>query len=228
MFIKYLLIPLLLSSLSLAGNKGIEYSGIMVTATTADKEQKNYIVKRNIPEECKKVTINNKMLWTGNFAHESVPEACKSTYVHTKGKLLSMHLDEDLETYGELEVLFFLKEMQHNDQMLLVDSRKAKWFNYRTIPSAINMPFHYFEEKDDYNFHFEYALKHLGVFIQKDGDYDFSNAKTLVLFCNGPWCNQSPRMIFALMKIGYPAEKLKWYRGGMQDWLGAGMTSTRK
>lgn len=228
MFIKYLLIPLLLSSLSLAGNKGIEYSGIMVTATTADKEQKNYIVKRNIPEECKKVTINNKMLWTGNFAHESVPEACKSTYVHTKGKLLSMHLDEDLETYGELEVLFFLKEMQHNDQMLLVDSRKAKWFNYRTIPSAINMPFHYFEEKDDYNFHFEYALKHLGVFIQKDGEYDFSNAKTLVLFCNGPWCNQSPRMIFALMKIGYPAEKLKWYRGGMQDWLGAGMTSTRK
>lgn len=228
MFIKYLLIPLLLSSLSLAGNKGIEYSGIMVTATTADKEQKNYIVKRNIPEECKKVTINNKMLWTGNFAHESVPEACKSTYVHTKGKLLSMHLDEDLETYGELEVLFFLKEMQHNDQMLLVDSRKAKWFNYRTIPSAINMPFHYFEEKDDYNFHFEYALKHLGVFIQKDGEYDFSNAKTLVLFCNGPWCNQSPRMIFALLKIGYPAEKLKWYRGGMQDWLGAGMTSTRK
>jgi hypothetical protein len=34
-------------------------------------------------------------------------------------------------------------------------------------------------------------------------------------------------MIFALLKIGYPHEKLKWYRGGMQDWLGSGMTSTR-
>lgn len=228
MFKKYITMGLILSSFSFSGSTGIEHSGVMVTATTADKEKINYVVKRNIPDECKNVLITNKMLWTENFAHESVPEACKSTYVHTKGKLLSMHLDKDLETYGELEVLYFIKEMQHNEQMLLIDSRKEKWFNYRTIPGAINMPFHYFEEKDDYNFHFEYALKHLGVFIQKDGEYDFSNAKTLVLFCNGPWCNQSPRMLFALMKIGYPAEKLKWYRGGMQDWLGAGMTSTRK
>ncbi len=228
MFKKYITIGSILLSLSFAGNVGIEHRGVMITASAADKEQKNYVVKRNIPDECKKVSINNKMLWTGNFAHGSVPEACKSTYVHTKGKLLSMQLDKDLETYGELEVLYFLKEMQHNDQMLLVDSRKAKWFNYRTIPGAINMPFHYFEERDDYNFHFEYALKHLGVFIEKDGEYDFSDAKTLALFCNGPWCDQSPRMIFALMKIGYPTEKLKWYRGGLQDWLGAGMTSTRK
>ena len=228
MFKKYITISLILSLFSFAGDKGIERSGVMVTTATADKEQKNYVVKRNIPDECKNIPITNKMLWTENFAHESVPEACKSTYVHTKGKLLSMHLDEDLETYGELEVLYFLKEMQHNDQMLLIDSRTEKWFNYRTIPGAINMPFKYFEKKDEYNFHFEYALKHLGAFIQKDGEYDFSNAKTLVLFCNGPWCNQSPRMIFALLKIGYPAEKLKWYRGGMQDWLGAGMTSTRE
>ena len=228
MFIKLSLATLLCSSFLLAGNNGIEHSGVMVTVATADKQKNNYVVKRNIPDECKKVSINNEMLWTGNFAHESVPEACKSTYVHTKGKLLSMHLDEDLETYGELEVLYFLKEMQHNDQMLLVDSRTEKWFNYRTIPGAINMPFKYFTKKDEYNFHFEYALKHLGVFIQKDGEYDFSNAKTLVLFCNGPWCNQSPRMIFTLLEMGYPTEKLKWYRGGMQDWLGAGMTSTRK
>jgi len=228
MFKKYITITLILSSFSFAGSVGIEHSGVMITDTTANnKEQKNYVVKRNIPDECKKVSINNKMLWTGNFAHESVPEACKSTYVHTKGKLLSMHLDKDLETYGELEVLYFLREMQHNKQMLLVDSRTEKWFNYRTIPGAINMPFNYFEKKDDYEFHFAYALKHLGIFIEKDGEYDFSNAKTLVLFCNGPWCDQSPRMIFALMKMGYPAEKLKWYRGGMQDWLGAGMTSTR-
>lgn len=227
MFKKYITISLILSLFSFAGDEGIEYSGVMVTVT-ADKQKKNHLVKRNIPDECKNVPINNKMLWTENFAHKSVPEACKSTYVHTKGKLLSMKLDEDLETYGELEVLYFLKEMQHNKHMLLIDSRKKKWFNYRTIPGAINMPFHYFEERDDYSFHFEYALLYLGVHIQKDGGYDFSNAKTLVLFCNGPWCNQSPRMIFALLKIGYPPEKIKWYRGGMQDWLGAGMTSTRK
>ncbi|MEN8304501.1 MAG: rhodanese-like domain-containing protein [Campylobacterota bacterium] len=228
MFEKIFKISLIVSSFSFAGHQGIEHSGVMVTTLTDNKEQKHYVVKRNIPTECKKVIINNEMLWTGNFAHESVPEACKSTYVHTKGKLLSMHLDKDLETYGELEVLYFIKEMQQNKQMLLIDSRKEKWYKYRTIPGAINMPFNYFEENYDYAFHFEYALKHLGVFIEKDGEFDFSDAKTLLLFCNGPWCDQSPRMIFALMKLGYPAEKLKWYRGGMQDWLGAGMTSTRE
>ncbi len=225
---KYISIVLLFSYSLLYGSSGFEYSGVMVTATTPDKREKHYVVKRNIPKECKKIPITNKMLWTGNFAHEDVPEACKSTYVHTKGKLLPMQLDLDLETYGELEVLLFLREMQHNQNMLLIDSRKEKWFKYRTIPGAVNMPFHYFKERENYEFHFEYALKHLGVFIEKNGEYDFSRAKTLVLFCNGPWCSQSPDMIFALLKIGYPAEKLKWYRGGMQDWLGAGMTSTRE
>ena len=223
----YVSIVLLCALFSLANSSNLEQSGVMVTVSTSDKQQKNYVVKRNIPKECKKFPINNEMLWTGNYANKKVPEACKSTYVHTKGKLLPMQLDPDLETYGELEVLLFLRDMQHNKNLLLVDSRKEEWFKYRTIPGAVNMPFHYFKERENYEFYFEYALKHLGVFVEKDGEYDFSNAKTLVLFCNGPWCRQSPMMIYALLEIGYPAEKIKWYRGGMQDWLGAGMTSTR-
>jgi rhodanese-related sulfurtransferase len=35
-------------------------------------------------------------------------------------------------------------------------------------------------------------------------------------------------MVKALLVIGYPPKKMKWYRGGMQSWLGAGLTSTRK
>jgi rhodanese-related sulfurtransferase len=214
---------ILLFTLTLpAMTKNLEHEGVTVKSDT-----KTYNVKRIIPEECKKVPINNNMLWTGNYANPKVPEACKSTYVHTKGRLLPMHLDHDLETYGELEVLATLKEMQTNKEILLIDSRNEEWFEYRTIPGAINMPFRYFKYRDDYEFHFEYALQHLGVTKNKEGEYDFSKAKTLVLFCNGPWCSQSPSMIFALLEIGYPAEKLKWYRGGMQDWLGAGMTSTR-
>ena len=227
MHIKLLLISLLVSSFSFAGNKGFEYSGIMVKDRS--KGQVNdIVVKRDIDPVCKKVPINNTMLWEGNYANAKVPEACKFTFVVTPGKLLPMHLDEDLETYGELEVLAFIKEMQHNEKFLLIDSRKKPWYDYRTIPGAINMPFHYFKERDSFEFEFEYGLKHMGIFIEKDGEFDFSNAKTLVLFCNGPWCSQSPAMIYALLEIGYPAEKLKWYRGGMQDWLSAGMTSTRK
>ena len=53
-------------------------------------------------------------------------------------------------------------------------------------------------------------------------------AKMITLFCNGPWCSLSVTTIQALLEIGYPTEKIKWYRGGMQEWLAAGMTSTRK
>ena len=218
------LFPLFLiaSSLLFPNPQDIEHQGV-----TVQNNGKNYLVKRMIPKICKEIPINNNMLWTGNYANKKVPEACKSTYVHTKGKLLPMHLDDDLETYGELEVLATLKEMQTNKNLLLIDSRNEEWYEYRTIPGAINMPFRYFKYRDDYEFHFDYALKHLGVVKDKEGEYDFSQAKTLVLFCNGPWCSQSPSMIFSLLEIGYPAEKLKWYRGGMQDWLSAGMTSTR-
>jgi len=211
----------------MAKNLSFEQRGVLVTLK--DKQGKAYeiTVKRVIPEECKKVLINNTTFWTGDFAHKSVPKACKSTYVHTKGKLLPMHLDVDLETYGELEILFTLKEMKSNPNLLLIDSRKKQWFTYRTIPGAINMPFDYFKQRDEYEFEFAFALKYLGAVKDEDGDYDFDNVKTLVIFCNGPWCRQSPDMIFALMEVGYPPEKLKWYRGGMQDWLSAGMTSTR-
>ncbi len=200
-----------------------------VSITLKDKKGKPYAltVKRVVPPECKKVRIDNDTLWTGNFAHISVPESCKSTYVHTKGRLLPMHLDEDLETYGELEVLLTLKEMKKNPNLLLVDSRTKEWFDYRTIPKSINMPFNYFVNNKEFEFEFEFAMKYLGAVKDKDGYYDFENVKTMVIFCNGPWCSQSPDMIFALIKMGYPHEKLKWYRGGIQDWLSSGMTSTR-
>ena len=228
MFRKIIAITFVLSTSIYAESQRIENKGVRVITQTSDQTKQMYVVKRNIPQECKNVPISNEMLWTENFAHSIVPDVCKSTYVHTKGSLLPLQLDPDLETYGEIEVLYFLKEMQSNKQMLLIDSRLKKWFVYRTIPGAINMPFVYFKEKIEYGFYFEYALKYLGVVTDKEGDYVFEDAKTLLIFCNGPWCSQSPDMIFALMKIGYPAEKLKWYRGGMQDWLGAGLTSTRE
>ena len=40
----------------------------------------------------------------------------------------------------------------------------------------------------------------------------------LVLFCNGPWCGQSPTAIREMIAAGYPAERISYYRGGMLDW----------
>ena len=212
----------------MAGNIGFEYEGVAVKTVDANGKLKELVVKRDIPEECKKVPISNTMLWTGNYANAKVPEACKSTYVSSKGKILPMQLHEDIDTYGELEVLAFMKEMQENDSMMLIDGRKEQWYNYRTIPGAVNMPFHHFKERQSFEFEFEHEVTRLGVKINDDDTFDFTKAKTLTVFCNGPWCSQSVALIIALLDIGYPPEKIKWYRGGMQEWLAAGMTSTRK
>jgi len=45
-----------------------------------------------------------------------------------------------------------------------------------------------------------------------------------MLWCNGPWCGQSPHAIRGLLDLGYPAEKLYYYRGGMQAWQSLGLT----
>lgn len=230
MFHKSLCISLLYIclSLSLYAQPGFEYTGVNVKFLTNKGTVSEISVKRDIPEECKKVTINNTMVWTGNYANIKVPEVCKSTYVHTTGKLLPMHLHEDITTYGELEVLAFIKHMQSDDSMLLIDGRKQDWYDYRTIPGAINMPFHHFKERKSFEFEFEHALRILGVKINEDDSLDFSKVKNITIFCNGPWCSQSVAMITVLIEIGYPPEKMNWYRGGMQTWLAAGMTSTRK
>ena len=61
--------------------------------------------------------------------------------------------------------------------------------------------------------------------VSNGSGYDFSEAKDLLLWCNGPWCDQSPRAINALIAEGYPPEKLRYYRGGMQLWKIFGLTT---
>ena len=62
---------------------------------------------------------------------------------------------------------------------------------------------------------------------EQNGLFYFDNAKTLVMFCNGMWCGQSPNNIKSLLKYGYPANKIKWYRGGMQNWENLGFNTVK-
>ncbi|MBD3790953.1 MAG: rhodanese-like domain-containing protein [Campylobacterales bacterium] len=220
---------ILVSVLCLA-EEGIEYRGVMTKHHFTQKDIQQILIKREIPEQCnRQALLTNEMVWTGNYAHAKVPDKCKSTFVHTTGHLQPMKLHPELETYGELETLAFIKAMQTREDMLLIDSRKEKWYRYMTIPGAINMPFHHFKYREQYEFLFEQALKEMGVrIVNEEGQYDFTDAKTILLFCNGPWCSQSPKMVHALLEVGYPPRKIKWYRGGVQSWLGAGLTSTKR
>lgn len=184
-------------------------------------------IGRNLDIKCKQVPIANGSFWSGNYASEEVPDVCKANFVTTSGQLSPMIIHEGVETYGELEVLDFIEEMQEDEQMLLIDTRKPLWYAYRTIPTAINISFEYIIKPQHFKKEFQEALRTMGVKGKKE-PYDFSKAKTILLFCNASWCGQSPAMINSLISFGYPPEKIKWYRGGMASWLGLNMTSTRK
>lgn len=140
-----------------------------------------------------------------------------------------MQLLPGVHTIGELEMLDFLKARSNGDKnILIVDSRTPDWVQKGSIPGAINIPWtQLYPEASSYEpFEVEDLLTTRFGAEVNDGIWDFSQAKTLVMFCNGPWCGQSPVNIKALVNMGYPADKLYWYRGGMQAWHALGLTTT--
>jgi len=132
-----------------------------------------------------------------------------------------------VETIGELEMLDYLAKINAGDSSILViDSRTPDWVKKGTIPGSVNIPWTSLNPAQGAD-PMSIAEIMEGRFNVKqlEGLWDYSNARTLVLFCNGMWCGQSPNNILNLLKFGYPAHKLKWYRGGMQDWEILGLST---
>ncbi len=134
-----------------------------------------------------------------------------------------MIIHEGVNTYGELELLSFLQEKVDKGHGFLIDSRTSDWYAKGTIPGAVNLPFNAFVPGPD-NVFFDSLMVMLSGKQSADGNWEFTDPKDLLLFCNGPWCGQSPTAIRNLLAINYPAEKLHYYRGGMQSWVGNGLT----
>jgi len=138
-----------------------------------------------------------------------------------------------VETIGELEVLGYLKRISSGDmKVVVVDSRTPEWVSRGTIPGSVNVPWNQINHDVDGTFAIEAEAETLSDILVNqfgaqvvNGQWDFRNAKTLVLFCNGSWCPQSAINIKTLTKLGYPAYKVKWYRGGMQSWVSLGLTT---
>jgi rhodanese-related sulfurtransferase len=162
------------------------------------------------------------------FTHtaRACPPFCIQPIMVTKG----------VETVGELEVLDYLKRSSHGDQsVMVVDSRTPEWVQLGTIPGSVSIPWNKisldtigtFEQESETAVLNDILSKNLGVRISKEGKRDFRNAKILVMYCNGNWCPQSSINIKTLVKLGYPAYKLKWYRGGMQSWVSVGLTTIK-
>ena len=134
-----------------------------------------------------------------------------------------------VETIAEVEVIDYLKRMNDGDNSILViDSRTPDWVKKGTIPGSVNIPWTSLNPaKGADPISIGEIMEDQFNAVQLEGLWDYSKAKTLVMFCNGMWCGQSPNNIKNLLKFGYPAHKIKWYRGGMQDWEILGLSTAK-
>jgi len=125
-----------------------------------------------------------------------------------------------IKTIGEIELLKFLENDVNNNTGVLVDARLPKWYKEGTIPGAINIPFPILNPRSQY---IDKVLPLLGA-KKVNGKWDFTNAQKLVIFDNGPWSQQGTRAMEHLVELGYPKDKIYYYRGGMQYWQILGLT----
>jgi len=152
---------------------------------------------------------------TNSYARTSRP--CPPFCIHP------ISVAPGVKTVGEVELIHFLKEQVESGTGVLVDARIPAFYRKGTIPGAVNIPFTLLSR--DRNAYLGRILSILGAVKRADGGWNFTNARHLLLFCNGPWCDQSPRAIRGLLAAGYPASKLYYYRGGMQNWQALGLTT---
>ena len=159
-------------------------------------------------------------------SHSIDPEYAKTSRKCPPFCIQPSELALGVKTVAELEVLQSLKKISDGDaSMLVIDSRTPAWVEKGIIPGTVNIPW------DALNIGKSDPVAVRGILENQlgaelhDDFWNFDKAKTLVLFCNGSWCGQSPTTIKGLLKIGYPAHKILWYRGGMQDWQSLGLTT---
>jgi len=154
------------------------------------------------------------------------------------------HVAPGVVTIAEPELFQFMQNQIRDETGLVVDARVPAWFKQGTIPGSINIPFTVFSLPKDAP-ELVKAMHRFGVTRRgkvgdlkrqlerwglmdgdrKTDDWDFVAAREVIFWCNGPWCSQSPRAIRGLLALGYPADRIFYYRGGMQMWQILGLTT---
>lgn len=131
---------------------------------------------------------------------------------NNKGFLQPLIPAKGVTLVGEREMLPALNDKD----AIIVDMRLDTEFFIETIPTAINVPYVDVEPHMDT----------LGC-KRKAAKWDCSEVKKIYAFCNGPTCTKSPIGIRALISLGFPAEKIYYYRGGMLVWSAIGLTMVK-
>jgi rhodanese-related sulfurtransferase len=161
------------------------------------------------------VTRNQNMNATfqGEFARTS--RACPLDCIQP------MRIADGVSTLGELELLDFLEDRLTGGTGLMLDTRVPAEFATGSIPGGVNVPDATLDSENRFRGD---ILRALGAVAKVDGSLELTNAMALTLYSGGVWSNDAPNAIGHLMTAGYPANKLFYYRGGMQAWAHVGLT----
>jgi len=119
-----------------------------------------------------------------------------------------------IETVIEPQVLAFLADAVGKNKWLLVDARMPSDRGLGFIPGSVSLPHPTIAEAGETR---TQILKALGA-RAFDDIYNFADAQMLMVYDNGPSQNDAGVLIAHLLEVGYPPEKIRYYRGGMQVW----------
>lgn len=127
---------------------------------------------------------------------------------------------QDVVTVSEVEVLAFIDKLKEKKARLLIDVRKNSLYEEGTIPGAINLPLSMLADDSKYQ---TKVLMLLGA-KKKHSKWFFKQAQSLLIFGTSSITDNASSAIKKLLALGYPSDKLLYYRGGINAWKALGLT----
>ena len=148
---------------------------------------------------------------TGEYARQYRPNT----------EIQPIKMRSDIPTIGEVELLSFLQKKVNTGEGVLIDIREKSDYLRGTIPSSVNIPYETIYD----NTKMKKILHILGMIKAPSGELDSNKVMSVAVFCDGLWCGTAPKFIENLLALGYPKDKIYYYRGGMQMWKILGFTT---
>ncbi len=131
----------------------------------------------------------------------------------TKGFIQPLVPQPGVTPVTEIDVLHALND----PSTMVIDMRDDEEPLGPTIPNSYHIPYTELEDR----------LDELGCQPRGKSQWDCTNAFKIVAFCHGPMCVQSPAGIARIVHMGFPVNKISYYRGGMMDWEALGLTTVK-
>ena len=218
-------------------------SGITTTPVHADAsgDKKTAPLKPDVPylfvvHEGRSIRVERDI-----YDSQKVRRDIRSTMLHQAGScppfcIQPISLDVPVDTIAEAELVDFMLNQMRDGAGTLVDVRSRLEHELSTIPGSVHFSVQDIlkgpgDEK------FKAMLSEFGVkprgeaggltrLLESVGykdamltdDWDFTGAKELVFWANSAMDAIPAKSIGMFLEAGYPASKLKWYRGGLASW----------